>query len=107
MRIAKDFFMIFFSSCCKVLGLIANCLQLSRHIRTVHEGNKPSKCDVCDYSCSQKRDLNQHVASVHVTFVSRAALERVTLIDMMHLFMKEKIHSNAIFVTTGFLKMVI
>ena len=34
-------------------------------------------------------------------------LKRVTSIDMMHLFMKEKSHSNATFVTTGFLKIVI
>jgi hypothetical protein len=86
---------------------VALAFQASKNIRTVHEGNKPSEWDVCDYSCSQIRNLNQHVASVHVTLVSKAVLERETLIDMMHLFMKEKSHSNATFVTTGFLRRVI
>ena len=27
--------------------------------------NKSFKCEVCDYSWSQKKDLNRHVASVH------------------------------------------
>ena len=31
----------------------------------VHEGTKPFKCDKCDYSCSLKGNLKQHVASVH------------------------------------------
>ena len=38
-------------------------------IDTLHQfmylGKKPFQCDICDYSCSQKRDLNKHVASVH------------------------------------------
>ena len=32
---------------------------------SVHEGKKPFKCESCDYSCSLKGHLNQHVASVH------------------------------------------
>ena len=32
---------------------------------SVREGKKPFKCENCDYSCSLKVKLNQHVASVH------------------------------------------
>ena len=32
---------------------------------SVHEINKPFKCNICDYSCSQKGHMNKHVASVH------------------------------------------
>ena len=44
---------------------------------------KPSKCDICDYSCSRKDQMKRHVASVHeekkpnVTFVTTAFLERI------------------------------
>ena len=36
--------------------------SLKRHVVTNHEGKKPFQCDICAYSCSQKRDLNKHVA---------------------------------------------
>ena len=29
-----------------------------------HEGKKPLKCKTCDYNCSEKDTLNQHIASV-------------------------------------------
>jgi hypothetical protein len=32
---------------------------------SVHEGKKPFKCDICDYSSSDMRDMNRHVASIH------------------------------------------
>ena len=32
---------------------------------SVHEGIKPFKCDICDYYCSQKSDMNTYVVSVH------------------------------------------
>jgi KRAB domain-containing zinc finger protein len=28
--------------------------KLKRHIASIHEGKKPLKCDICDYCCSQK-----------------------------------------------------
>ena len=47
---------------------IANYQQkqgLKMHKLSVHDGKKPFKCEVCDYSCSQKGHLNRHIASVH------------------------------------------
>ena len=35
------------------------------HIASVHEGNKPFQCNICDASFVEKRGLNRHVASVH------------------------------------------
>ena len=26
---------------------------------------EPFKCNICEYSCSQERNMNRHVASVH------------------------------------------
>ena len=34
-------------------------------VASAHEGKNTFKCDICDYSCSQKNDMNVHVASVH------------------------------------------
>ena len=31
----------------------------------VHEKKKPFKCDICDYSCSQKGNMKKHAESVH------------------------------------------
>ena len=39
--------------------------DLNRHVASVHEGKKPFKCDICDYSSSRKGDLIKHVASTH------------------------------------------
>ena len=39
--------------------------DLNNHIKTVHEGKKPFKCKICDYSCIKKPDLNQHIESDH------------------------------------------
>ena len=35
------------------------------HVSSVHERKKTFKCDICDYSFSQKSHLKIHVASVH------------------------------------------
>ena len=37
----------------------------------------------------------------NATFVTTAVLQSVARIDMLHLFMKEKSHSNVVFVTTA------
>ena len=39
--------------------------HINTHVESVHEGKKPFKCDFCDYSCSRKDNMNTHVASVH------------------------------------------
>ena len=37
----------------------------NRHIKSVHEEKKSFKCNVCDYTCSQKHSLRRHTALVH------------------------------------------
>ena len=37
--------------------------SLNTHVASVHEENKPFKCEICDYSC--KASLETHVDSVH------------------------------------------
>ena len=38
---------------------------MKRHVTAVHENKKPFKCEICDYSFSQKGGLEQHVAAIH------------------------------------------
>ena len=38
---------------------------MKHQIDSVHERKNPFKCDICDNSCSQKSQLNLHIASVH------------------------------------------
>ena len=40
-------------------------LNLKKHIRSVHEGLKPFKCDICISLFASKAKLKSHVASVH------------------------------------------
>ena len=44
---------------------VANKIRLTEHISATHEGNKPFRCDICDYRCCQKSIMIRHVASVH------------------------------------------
>ena len=39
--------------------------ELKTHVSSVHEVEKPFKCDMCDYCCSRKSSLKRHIASVH------------------------------------------
>ena len=39
--------------------------DLNKHVASVHKGKKPFKCDICDYSCSQKQQMKQHVEKKH------------------------------------------
>ena len=32
-----------------------------KHIALVHEGNKPFKCEICEYTCFQKQKLEKHI----------------------------------------------
>ena len=36
-----------------------------RHVSSVHKGNKPHKCSICDYSTSSRGDLKQHIEAIH------------------------------------------
>ena len=36
-----------------------------QHVVSVHEGKKPFKCDICDFSCSLRHNMKRHVALVH------------------------------------------
>ena len=38
---------------------------LKRHTESVHEGIKPFKCSMCEYKAGQKVDLKKHIESVH------------------------------------------
>ena len=37
--------------------LFTQNVQLNRNVSSVHEGNKPLKCDICEYKCSQKTNM--------------------------------------------------
>ena len=39
--------------------------QIKTHAASVHEENKPFKCDICDHSCSRKSHIDTNVASAH------------------------------------------
>ena len=40
--------------------------KLDTQISSDHEGKKPFKCEICDYSFSRKSAMKTHVASVHI-----------------------------------------
>ena len=39
--------------------------KLKQHIQSVHEGKKPYKCSLCDYTSAQKGNLQRHIQSIH------------------------------------------
>ena len=39
--------------------------DMNRHIASVHEGQKPFNCDICEYKCSLNQQLKQHVTKKH------------------------------------------
>ena len=36
-----------------------------QHIVSVHEGNKPFKCEFCEISFSRRPEMRRHVATIH------------------------------------------
>ena len=50
--------------------------------RSVHRGNKPFKCEVCEYRCSRKNILKdqfiEEISHSNVKFVSTDVPKRVT-----------------------------
>ena len=39
--------------------------NLKNHVASVHEDNKPFKCDTCEYSCSEKQQMKLHFFKKH------------------------------------------
>jgi KRAB domain-containing zinc finger protein len=79
----------------------------------VHEEKKMIKCNVCNYSCFQKSDMNRHVASFMKKMPFKCDVwdyrcpqnsHMKTHVASVH---EEKKHSNIVFVTTNFLKRVL
>ena len=42
-----------------------NKSDMNKHFESIHEGKKPFRCEICDYSCSQEGAMHIYVASVH------------------------------------------
>ena len=38
---------------------------MKKHFSSVHEGNKPHKCEMCGTSFARKDALKTHITSVH------------------------------------------
>ena len=53
----------------QIKGIVPNTLSQSKnlkdHIKSVHEQEKPIKCNQCDYTTSQKKDLKEYIKSVY------------------------------------------
>ncbi|GAB6019041.1 hypothetical protein CHUAL_000669 [Chamberlinius hualienensis] len=65
--------------------------HLKRH-SVVHTGEKPFKCDFCDYYCNVKGNINKHVRLVHgmKDFSFKALQEKAKIKDVSHLGLEEK-----------------
>ena len=58
------------------------------HVLSVHEGKKPFKCEICDYSCLEKGSITRHVMLVHEekkSFESRICDKRFTMKQTMNI----------------------
>ena len=38
---------------------------MKTHIASVHNGEKPFKCDICDVTFAQKGHMKNHISSIH------------------------------------------
>lgn len=39
--------------------------SLTNHIKSIHERNRPSNCEICEKNFLYKSDLKNHIAKVH------------------------------------------
>ena len=75
---------------------------MNQHVATVHEGKKPFKCDICNFSCSQKSNMKKHVAAVHEgNKPFKCAICDYSFFNMLQQFMKEKNRLNVTYVITA------
>ena len=72
---------------------------------------QPCKCEICDASFTQKRNLKTHMISVHegknhsnVTFAVKTLQKTIIQKDFLLQFMKERNHTNVTFVILTLLK---
>ena len=40
-------------------------ITMKTHVALVHDGKKPFKCDICNYCCFQKQQMKQHTLKKH------------------------------------------
>ena len=50
---------------CNFCGKVLSTRNLKHHVKSVHEGLKNHKCDICDYRSSQSSDLKKHILKYH------------------------------------------
>ena len=43
----------------------ANQVPATLHVESVHKEKETFECEICDYSCSKKSNMNRHVVTVH------------------------------------------
>ena len=74
---------------------------MNRHVSSVHEGNKPFKYDICDYSSYLKHHKNnmfnqfmKEISHSNMTFVTVALIPSIIKNNMSNQFMKEISHSK-------------
>ena len=51
--------------------------SMRRHIATIHEGQKAFKCHICDRSFTQKGSMETHIASVHIDYFESGQLDQL------------------------------
>ena len=38
---------------------------MNKHVASVHEGNRPFKCNICDATFSEKANMKRHIFRIH------------------------------------------
>ena len=74
----------------------ANKSSLDKHVRIVHQKERPFSCRVCDQTFGQKVHLDAHVSAVHVqvrTIGSRLIFLKLKFFDSC--YKKAMIHTRS------------